>query len=212
MPAAVTPRSAARWKSGRTMISGRTRLALELTAPTPFKVRRSRTTACAAASSAAASSLFSTSCIFTPLSCAPTWKRAPGSSASRVRICASMSLIEVSRSLRWASVSVSTARRASAAAPGAKTSPLEPPPTDANTPFTPGTDCAPMRACSATAHVSASVLPGGSSTLTCVCARSLAGTKPVGSSPTSATEPAKNRAAPSAVAPRWFRHQRMARM
>jgi hypothetical protein len=44
MAAAVTPRSAARALSGRTMISGRTREALELMLPTPCKVRSSRST------------------------------------------------------------------------------------------------------------------------------------------------------------------------
>ena len=65
------------------------------------------------------------------------------------------------------------------------------------------------RACSATARVSASVLPGGSSRLIWVWPRSAAGTKPVGSKGTSAIEPTKNRAAPVMVMARWRRHQRM---
>ena len=62
------------------------------------------------------------------------------------------------------------------------------------------------RSRSATARVSAKVEPGGSSTLICVCARSAAGTKPVGSSGTSEIEPTKNSAAAIMVRPRWRRH------
>ena len=42
---AVTPRSAARAKSGRTISSGRTRLAVDVTLPMPGIVRSSRSTA-----------------------------------------------------------------------------------------------------------------------------------------------------------------------
>ena len=212
MLAAVTPRSAARAKSGVTMISGRTKEALELTLPMPCSVRSSRSTCWAAAFSATASSLRSTSCIFTPVSGGPTLKRAPGISASRVRICDSIAAIDALRSLRWLVVSVNVALRASAEAPGAKASPLEPPPTDENTCWTSGTVMAASRVRSASARVSASVLPGGSSRLICVCARSDAGTNPVGSSGTSETEPIKNAAAPKAVASRWFRHHLTLRM
>ncbi|MNT04283.1 hypothetical protein D3C72_1388550 [compost metagenome] len=209
MAAAVTPRSAALAKSGRTMISGRTSEALELTLPMPFRPRSSRSTFCAAAISATGSSERSTSCILTPVSGGPTVKRAPGMVSSFWRSWVSRSAIDSLRSVRCTVVRVSTARRASAAAPGAKASPLEPPPIELKTPSMPGVRMAASRARAATACVSPRVEPGGSSRLICVCARSAAGTKPVGSSGTSAMAPTKNRAAAMAVMPRWFRHQRM---
>ena len=55
--AVVTPRSAARAKSGRIWISGRWRLAPEVTLPTPRRVRRSRSIALAAVARAMGSSL-----------------------------------------------------------------------------------------------------------------------------------------------------------
>ena len=165
MAAAVTPRSAARAGSGRTMISGRTREALDCTLPTPLRLRSSRSTNCAVASSATGSSLCSTSCILTPVSGGPTVKRAPATSLSLRLNWASMAAMEVLRSSRWLVLRVSTARRASAAAPGAKASPLEPPPIELNTLLTSGSVMAASRASSATARVSASVLPGGSSSV-----------------------------------------------
>ena len=212
MLAAVTPRSAARATSGRTMISGRTKEALEPTLPTPSKVRSSRTTVCALANRATGSSLFSTSCIFTPLSGGPTVKRAPAMLPSCWRSCASMSAMESLRSSRCEVIRVSTARRASAEAPGAKASPLEPPPIELKTLLTCGICMLARRACSATARVSAKVLPGGSSSVIWVWPRSAAGTKPVGKSGTSEMEPTKNRPAHTAVTKRWCRHQRMVRM
>ena len=120
-----------------------------------------------------------------------------------------MSAIDSLRSVRCAVVRVNTALRASAAAPGAKASPLEPPPMELNTDFTPLTSIAAWRARSAMTLVSASVEPGGSSRLIWVCARSAAGTKPVGSRPTSMIEQTKNTPAAIAVTRRCLRHQRM---
>ena len=76
--------------------------------------------------------------------------------------------------------------------------------------LTPLTCIAATRACSATPRVSARVLPGGSSILIWVCARSDGGTKPVGNNGTSAIELIKKIAEPSTVRTRWFRHQRIA--
>ena len=165
MLAAVTPKSAARAKLGRTMISGRTSAALELTLPTPLRPRSSRSTFCAEAVSATGSSLRSTSCIFAPMSGGPTLKRAPAIWSSRSRTCCSRSAMDSLRSVRCTVVSVSTARRASAAAPGAKSSPLEPPPMELKTPVMPLTCMAASLACSAINPVCAKVLPGGSSRL-----------------------------------------------
>ena len=63
----------------------------------------------------------------------------------------------------------------------------------------PLTCMAETRARSATARVSAKVLPGGSSILICVWARSAGGTKPVGNNGTSAIEPMKKIAEASTV-------------
>ena len=191
------------------MISGRTSEALELTLPTPGMVRNSRSARCAAAVRASGSSLLSTSCILTPVSGGPTLTRTPGNSRKRIRIAASISLIFSVRSCRATVVMVSTARRASAAAPGAKASPLEPPPTEANTATVCGTSMISRRAASVARAVSASVLPGGSSIVTWVWLRSAAGTKPVGNKGTSEIDPAKNSAAPMAVTSRWRKHQRI---
>ena len=150
MLAAVTPRSAARAKSGRTIISGRTKEALELTLPTPLKLRSSRSTARAVADKATASSLRNTSCILTPVSILPTLNRAPGMLAILSRNCISMSPKDSLRSSRCVVDRVNTARRASADAPGANASPLEPPPIELNTCFTPLTCIAATRARSAT--------------------------------------------------------------
>ena len=81
-----------------------------------------------------------------------------------------------------------------------------------NTAFTSGIVAMAARAVSAAAQVSFRVLPGGSSTLTRVWARSAGGTKPVGSSGISITEPTKKAMAPSRVRRRWLRHHCMLRM
>jgi hypothetical protein len=56
------------------------------------------------------------------------------------------------------------------------------------------------------------VEPGGSSRLIWVCARSAAGTKPVGSRPASMMEPTKKAPAALAVTRRWLRHHFITRM
>ena len=64
--AAVTPSSAARAKSGVIRISGRSRLAVDVTLPRPGMARRSRATSCAARCSLSESSPDRTSCSFSP--------------------------------------------------------------------------------------------------------------------------------------------------
>ena len=211
MLAAVTPRSAARALSGRTMISGRTSEALELILPMPLRSRSSRSTNWAACIKACGSSLLSTSCSLPPVSGEPTLKRAPAISAMRARIWASMSCMLSLRSLRCTALMVSTARRASAAAPGANASPLEPPPIELKMLTICGMSAISLRACSAMRSVCAKVLPGASSIVTCVCPRSPGGIKVVGSKPTKDTEPTKNRPAPIAVTSRWRKHHRITR-
>ena len=112
---------------------------------------------------------------------------------------ASMSAMVSARSRRCSSTSVSTARRTSAAAPGWKPSPLDPPPTEAYTLTTSGSCAMRWRAVSARARVCARVAPGGSSMVTCVWPRSAWGTKPVGSSGTRVSEAAKKPTAASTV-------------
>jgi len=210
MVSAVTPKSAARAKSGRTISSGRVRLALEVTFPMPGRVRRSRAALLAASLRATGSSLFSTRIIFTPLSAGPTVRRTPGWSAKRSRISLSTACCLRSRSVRWLKVTLSTARRTSATTPGAKASPPAPPPTELITLFTSGIAAMMVRARSAAAQVSLKVLPGGSSMLTMVCERSAGGTKPVGSSGISITEPTKKAMAASSVTKRWVKPHCMA--
>ena len=66
--------------------------------------------------------------------------------------------------------------------------------------------CTSSRAASAAAKVCAKLLPGGSDSVTCVCDKSSGGMKPVGSSGTSASEPAMKAPAASVVHRRCFRH------
>ena len=88
-------------------------------------------------------------------------------------------------------LTVSTAVLTAGLDPGANTLPEEPPPTDENTEVTLSTCSINCLACSATRVVSSSVDSGGSSTLTTVCERSPAGTKPVGSKVDSQIDPTK---------------------
>ncbi len=80
-------------------------------------------------------------------------------------------------------------------------------PTVVNTRVTSSTGAIRARARSAAASVSCSVLPGGSSILTAVWPRSAAGTKPLGSSGTSASDSPKNSSAALTVVRRCVRHQ-----
>ena len=212
MAAVDTPRSAARAKSGRMMSSGCTSAALELTPPTPSSVRSWRSASRAACVSTTGSSPSNTSSILLPMSPLPTWKRAPGILSSTSRIWPSMSARLALRASRCTRLSVSTARCTSAAAPGLKPSPLEPPPTEEYTLTTFGLRASCTRAVSATLRVCASVLPGGSSMVICVWPRSAGGTKPVGSSGTSISEPTKKPMAARMVTRRWRRHHCISRM
>ena len=85
----VTPKSAARAKSGRTMTSGRTRLSVDVTAPMPGIVRKSFSTNLACSASTRPSSPASTSRNFSDEPPKPTLTRAPGTAASASRSCAS---------------------------------------------------------------------------------------------------------------------------
>ena len=131
MAALVTPRSAARAKSGRTISSGRTRLLVDVTLPMPGIVRSSRSTTRACAPSASPSSPASTSTYFSLEPPKPTLTRAPGSTSSAVRNWVSIAcLLTPLRSPRGVMLMVRVALRTSAAPPGANGSaPVLPPPT-----------------------------------------------------------------------------------
>jgi hypothetical protein len=129
--AEVTPRSAARAKSGRTISSGRTRLEVETTLPIPGSVRSSCSTRRACAASTAPSSPARTRTYFSLEPPKPTLTRAPGSAASASRSsCSMVCLVTPPRSSRGVRLIVSVALRTSAAPPGANGSaPVLPPPT-----------------------------------------------------------------------------------
>ena len=128
MALVVTPRSAARAKSGRTAISERTRLALDEMLPRPGRLRRSFTTADAAVLRARGSSPVSTRMYFSPEPPRPTVLRTPGRLASAARMSFSMPCLR-GRWLRGTRVMVSVALRTSAALAGANGSvPAAPPP------------------------------------------------------------------------------------
>ena len=202
----VTPRSAARAKSGRTAISERTRLAVDEMLPRPGMVRRSFSTANAAVVSACGSSPVSTSTYFSPEPPRPTLLRTPGSVSSAARILFSMPCLR-GRSPRGDSKMVSVALRVSVLAPPMKGSvPAEPPPMVVYTLCTCSTWAMRWRASSATARVCASVAPGGSSRYTWVCELSSGGMKPVGSSGISASEPMKKAAVAMKVIHRCLMH------
>ena len=93
MAALVTPKSAALAKSGRTAISGRTKLAVEAIEPKPGMVRKSRSTAIAAVCSACGSSPVSTKMYFSPEPPKPTLVRTPGKSCKAVRMSLSISCL-----------------------------------------------------------------------------------------------------------------------
>ena len=128
--AEVTPRSAARAESGRTISSGRTRLDVDTTLPMPGIVRNSFSTWRAVAPSASPSSPASTSTYFSLPPPRPTLMRAPGSTASASRSCSSITCFFTPwRSLRGVMLIVSVALRTSGAPPGANGSPpVAPPP------------------------------------------------------------------------------------
>ena len=206
MAAEVTPRSAARAKSGRTITSGRTRLSVEVTAPMPGMLRRSFSTSLACSASTRPSSPASTSRNFSDEPPKPTFTRAPGSSARASRNCASTAcFLTPWRSPRGVMLIVRVATRTSDAPPTMNGSaPVLPPPMAVYTSFTCGFFCTITRACSAAAYVCCSVLPGGSVTVTWVCDRSSGGMKPVGSSPTSTNDAAVNAITASVTFTRCF--------
>ena len=204
--ALVTPKSAARAESGRSAISGRIRLALDATWPSPGMVRKSRSTAEAAALRAWGSSPVSTSTYFSPEPPSPTRVRTPGKVLKTSRMRASTTCLR-GRWPRWVSCKVRVALRTSAAPCGAKGSPPAlPPPMVVYTLVTSGMALSKARADSAEAKDWLSVLPGGSSRCTCVCELSSGGIKPLGRSGMSMTEPTKNAAAPTDVIHRWRMH------
>ena len=125
--ALVTPRSAMRAKSGRTVNSGLTSDALDATEPRPGIVRSSFSSAAAAVPRASGSSPVSASTYFSPEPPRPTLLRTPGSSSNALRMLFSMPCLR-GRSPRGVSKTVSVALRDSATPPGANGSPPAAPP------------------------------------------------------------------------------------
>ena len=127
--AEVTPRSAARAKSGRTMSSGRTRLDVEVTLPMPGRVRSSRSTRLACAASVGPSSPASTSTYFSLEPPSPIFSRTPGRASSASRNSRSTAcFFKPPRSPRGVRLMVRVALRASATPAPAKGSPPALPP------------------------------------------------------------------------------------
>ena len=125
----VTPKSAARAKSGRTAISERIKLALDVMLPRPGIVRRSRSTAAAAVARVCGSSPVSTNWYFSPEPPRPTLLRTPGNSAMASRMAFSMPCLR-GRAPRSVNNTVRVALRTSVVPGGANGSePAAPPPT-----------------------------------------------------------------------------------
>jgi hypothetical protein len=201
----VTPRSAARAKSGRTAISERTRLAVDEMLPRPGMVRRSFSTASAAVCSACGSSPVSTSTYFSPEPPRPTLLRTPGRVSSAARMLFSMPCLR-GRSPRASSRMVSVALRVSAPRRRQRVAPPS-----RRRWWCTRSSHAPLRPRAGARlrprpRVCASVAPGGSSRYTWVCELSSGGMKPVGSSGISASEPTKNAMVAAKVIQRCFMH------
>ena len=206
MAAVVTPCSAARSRSGRMTISGRSRLAVDVMPARPSISRSCRSTARALAVKAAALSLARMICrrsLGPPLLIE---KRAPGTVRSCSRIELSTSRCE-GRSPRGASATVRDARRTSPAC-----MPLMPAacadPAVTKTRSTPSMPTMAILAASAACRVSSRELAGGSSTLMFEKLPLGGGMNPIGSIGTSASDPARNTVAPAMVVLRCARHQR----